>query len=249
MAQGQTADGKQFTRRAGASEPLQRQYKLVGNASCITDNAAAANDHQVCHHQVRTENQQLVAAEEWKIGQRVHWHDYLNAGAGGISALESDAPIGYAVLPSMDDVTSTNVAKSSGDLSAWINVTAEARGPDLIAVIDFASASAPKLQGSYLLRDYSAEPAGAANIASLELVHDGNLAPGTATIQLGTLADPDAIYGPVDFTAIGLLGAAFTVLSPAVATPGLSVPEVVLTITVADASAGKLRIALRNTAM
>lgn len=248
MAQLQIAEGFQFTRRAGADEPALREYRQVGNASCITHDSAAEGELQVCLHSVRTSVAQVVAAEQWKIGEAVYWHPWLDAGAGAFSRLESDAHVGYAVLPYMDDVASTNIAKSPGDASAWLNFTGEGRSRDFVAALDFAGALTPTAIGTYVLRDFTAEPAGSGRVGGLTFVHDGALAPGGATIQLGTLADPDAIYGPIDFTGLAALGAAYTSISAVAATPGLIVPEIVLTITAAAATAGKLRIGIRNTA-
>lgn len=248
MAQLQNADGHQFTRRAGATEPSQREVKQVGDALCITHDAAAEGGLQVCLHAVRSETQQVIAAEEWPIGATAYWHDYLNGGEGRISRLESDAPVGYAVAPYTDGVTSTNLAKDAGDLSSWINVTTERRGKHMVVVLDFAGADTPKAVGSYTLRVFSTEPGGNAQIHSATFSHDGNLAPSTTVIELGTLADADVLTTALDFAtidagadpyepqAIALAGAAAVV----------ECPEVVLTITVAPATAGKLKIVLSN---
>jgi len=245
MSQFQIHDGDRITRRAGVTEPAEREVKQVGALLGFVANQGDAGDLQVVLTRGQSLTAQVVAAETIPLGTPLYWHEFEQV----CSIRESDAFLGWAARDAIEDTS--GLAKKAGETTVSVILASARRAARFLEVLDFAAVGAPAAQGSYTLRDYLTETGAPGQVLSpIYLTHDGLLAPGAAVIEIGTVADPDAFLVATDLTTIlagGVAGEEVSYALPAAATV-LPADEIVLTITVADITAGKLRIRMENSA-
>jgi hypothetical protein len=249
MSHGQTHDSDRVSQRATANEPGPNAFRMTGDAITITEDFFAEGDPQSNLRHVRNHTFEVIPAEAWKNGQRLYYQE-----AGQVfTAQETDAFVGFAQRNAPDTGDVLNQAKKAAETSGWVTTVGAARAKGTTLSVDFALqptlgliAGGPASDGRYTLRDYSTEPTTLAWFSAVYLTYFGTLAAGGATIEIGTTADPDKFLTAIDFTAImaaAVEGERKLYPLPAAATvlPG---SEVVLTVSVADATTGTLRLEL-----
>lgn len=187
---------------------------------------------------------EVIAAEQWNVGQSIY-----RSAAGVYTTMQTGAFVGVAAFNGA--APSSGIVKAVDQIDGWVfQKQAGGSSADVLHAYDFALtptegliAGGPGLDGRYLLRSYSPD----AQIISGWFKHNGSVAPGGATIQLGTVADPDAIMVATDITTLVALGAAFKENPITIVGGGpVPAPEVVMTVTVTDLTAGKFQFFLKN---
>lgn len=253
MAAGQANEPNQLVYfPSNDSTDERREFKRLGDMLGVASMDAQPNTPRAVQTNVRSLTHNIAASEEWKLGREISWHE----AAGIFSQLPSHSPVGWA---SSNQAPETNVVKAAGVTSAEIAVRPEPTTRDVLFTFDFALMPQLAPQGAYVLRNYAAAdivdiPVGkttpgedlpTAQIKSGWYRDDGNVAPGTATIALGTLADPDAIMvATLVSTLAG--GGAWTKTALTLAATTIPADEVVMTIAANDITAGKFQIYLEN---
>lgn len=253
MAAGQANEPNQLVYfPAAGSTDQRRAFKRLGDMVGVASMDAQPHTPRSVQTNVRSLTHSIAASEEWKLGREIYWNETAEL----FTELPSHSPVGWA---SANQPPATNVVKAAGVASAEVAVRPDPTTRDVLFTFDFGLMPQLAAQGSYVLRNYAAAdivdvPVGkttpgedlpTAQIVSGWYRDDGTVAPGTATIALGTLADPDAIMVA---TLVSTLsgGGAWVKTALTLAATTIPATEVVMTIAANDITAGTFQIYLEN---
>lgn len=238
--QGQTRNTDQFL--ASGDVPGYRpiiQGRRAGVVSAPDDTTSVAADKRnVILTDVRSliQSADMVASEVWVPGQEVFL--YEADGLARVTAEATDVPFGVA-----------DADKAADQDNVMVAVKHSLRdGREFAITIDFAAMDELGIDGTYVLRDFL--PEGGARWAyegGLFLQHDGNLAPGTATISIGDGSGAnDQVLAATTLAAIQALGQPHTPIAQAIASAPAPVQlgQVAITIALGPVTAGRLTIRL-----